>query len=196
MQLNEREMRRVRGREIALVLQSPLSALNPAMRIGRQLEEAWRAHRVGSKEDCHRAVQESMRSVSLPPDDNLLRRYPSELSVGQAQRVLIAMAIIHRPALLIADEATSALDAVTRTEVLELFRDLNRMLGMAILYVSHDLYSVGALCNRVAILHQGEIVETAAVDQIFEQPRHEYTKLLIGTAAAGSAAWKISQAAR
>ncbi len=196
MQVTESDMRRIRGRDIALVLQSPLSALNPAMRVGRQLEEAWRAHAVGSKADCRCAVQESMRKVSLPADESLLRRYPSELSVGQAQRVLIAMAIIHRPALLIADEATSALDAVTRTEVLNLFRTLNRTLDMAILYISHDLTSVGMLCDRVAILHEGEIVETAAVDQIFSRPRHEYTKLLIGAAGPDGDGLKVSQRPR
>lgn len=179
MRLSERELRAVRGREIGLVLQSPLSALNPAMRIGRQLEEAWRAHATGSNADCRRAIDECMRSVSLPVDESLLRRYPSELSVGQAQRVLIAMAIIHRPALLIADEPTSALDALTQADVLQLFRDLNRSLGMGILYISHDLNSVHRLCDRVAILQGGEIVEVACVGDIFDQPRHECTRRLI-----------------
>jgi ABC-type glutathione transport system ATPase component len=179
MRLSDRELRSIRGREIGLVLQSPLSALNPAMRIGRQLEEAWRAHASGSREDCRRAIEDCMRSVSLPADEALLRRFPSELSVGQAQRVLIAMAIIHRPALLIADEPTSALDALTQSEVLQLFRDLNRTLGMGILYISHDLNSVSRLCDRVAILHDGEIVEIACVEDIFSHPRHQYTSRLI-----------------
>ncbi len=179
MRLRERELRDIRGREIGLVLQSPLSALNPAMRVGRQLEEAWRAHARGSREDCRRAIDNCMRSVSLPVEEALLHRFPSELSVGQAQRVLIAMAIIHRPALLVADEPTSALDAVTQAEVLQLFRDLNKSLGMAILYISHDLHSVSRLCDRVAILHGGEIVEIASVHDIFDHPRQPYTRRLI-----------------
>ncbi len=98
--------------------------------------------------------------MSLPSSDEFLRKYPSQMSVGQAQRVLIAMAVMHRPALLIADEATSALDVITQSEILALFRELNRSSGMAILYISHDLASVAGICDRIAILHQGEIVET------------------------------------
>lgn len=179
MQLREREMRHVRGREIGLVLQSPLSSLNPAMRIGRQLSEAWRAHASAKTQDCQLAVREALRSVSLPDDDPFLRRYPAQLSVGQAQRLLIAIAIINRPALLIADEPTSALDVITQAEILALFRQLNRTRGVSILYISHDLVSVASICDRVAILHEGEIVECAATEQIFHRPAHPYTRLLI-----------------
>jgi ABC-type dipeptide/oligopeptide/nickel transport system ATPase component len=101
------------------------------------------------------------------------------MSVGQAQRVLIAMAIMHRPALLIADEATSALDVITQSEILALFRDLNRSTGMAILYISHDLASVAGICDRIAILHQGAIVECGTTEQIFTHPQHEYTQRLM-----------------
>ena len=101
------------------------------------------------------------------------------MSVGQAQRVLIAMAVMHRPALLIADEATSALDVITQSEILALFRELNRSTGMAILYISHDLASVAGICDRIAILHQGEIVECGATEQIFANPQHEYTQKLM-----------------
>jgi ABC-type dipeptide/oligopeptide/nickel transport system ATPase component len=101
------------------------------------------------------------------------------MSVGQAQRVLIAMAIMHRPALLIADEATSALDVITQSEILALFRELNRSTGMAILYISHDLASVAGICDRIAILHQGAIVECGTAEQIFSHPKHEYTQRLM-----------------
>ncbi len=101
------------------------------------------------------------------------------MSVGQAQRVLIAMAVMHRPALLIADEATSALDVITQSEILALFRELNRSTGMAILYISHDLASVAGICDRIAILHQGEIVECGTTEQIFANPQHEYTQRLM-----------------
>ncbi len=177
--LPERELRTLRGRAISLVLQSPLSSLNPALKIRTQLKEAWRAHASGSSEDCANAIRSSLQSVSLPADDEFQRKYPSQMSVGQAQRVLIAMAIMHRPALLIADEATSALDVITQSEILALFRELNRSIGMAILYVSHDLASVAGICDRIAILHQGTVVECGTTEQIFSWPRHEYTQRLM-----------------
>jgi peptide/nickel transport system ATP-binding protein len=179
MRATEREMRSVRGREVGLVLQSPLSSLNPALRISTQLSEAWRAHANGKAEDCRRCLCEALRSVSLPDDDEFLKRYPSQLSVGQAQRVLIAMAILHRPALLIADEPTSALDPITQSEILALFSSLNRERDMAILYISHDLLSVASICHRVAILHDGEIVECARPDDVFNHPSHPYTQRLV-----------------
>jgi ABC-type dipeptide/oligopeptide/nickel transport system ATPase component len=179
LKLSEREMRTVRGRAISLVLQSPLSSLNPALKVRTQLKEAWRAHADGTKEECATAIRNALQSVSLPSDDEFQRKYPSQMSVGQAQRVLIAMAVLHRPALLIADEATSALDVITQSEILALFRELNRSIGMAILYISHDLASVAGICDRIAILHQGEIVECGTTEQIFTNPQHEYTQRLM-----------------
>jgi ABC-type dipeptide/oligopeptide/nickel transport system ATPase component len=120
-----------------------------------------------------------MESVDLPADEAFLRRYASQISVGQAQRVLICMAILHRPSVLIADEPTSALDMVTQSEILRLFARLNRELNMAILYISHDLLSVASLCHRVAILREGEILECGKTEQIFRSPAHAYTRRLI-----------------
>lgn len=179
LQLSEQELRALRGRAVALVLQSPLSSLNPALKIRTQLKEAWRAHASGTSTDCANAIRASLQSVSLPSDDDFLRKYPSQMSVGQAQRVLIAMAVMHRPALLIADEATSALDVITQSEILALFRELNRSTGMAILYISHDLASVAGICDRIAILHEGAIVECGVAEQIFTNPQHEYTQRLM-----------------
>src|SRR5579864_3144955 len=179
LKLPERELRALRGRKIALVLQSPLSSLNPALKIRTQLKEAWRAHSSGPKADCEAAIRAALESVSLPSDDDFLKKYPAQMSVGQAQRVLIAMAVMHRPALLIADEATSALDVITQAEILALFRELNRNTGMAILYISHDLASVAGICDRIAILHQGEIVELGSCEQVLAQPQHEYTRRLM-----------------
>ena len=179
LQLRERELRDLRGRKIALVLQSPLSSLNPALKIRTQLKEAWRAHAAGSTADCDAAIRSALGSVSLPSSDEFLRKYPSQMSVGQAQRVLIAMAVMHRPALLIADEATSALDVITQSEILALFRALNRSFGMAILYISHDLASVAGICDRIAILHEGQIVECGSTEQVLSSPRHEYTQRLM-----------------
>jgi peptide/nickel transport system ATP-binding protein len=179
LRLSERELRALRGRAVSLVLQSPLASLNPALKIRTQLKEAWRAHASGTAADCAIAIRSSLASVSLPADDEFQRKYPSQMSVGQAQRVLIAMAIMHRPALLIADEATSALDVITQSEILALFRELNRSTGMAILYISHDLASVAGICDRIAILHQGAIVECGTASQIFSHPKHEYTQRLM-----------------
>jgi len=178
--LSESEMRRLRGREISLVLQSPLASLNPVLRIGTQFREAWHAHSKDSgawKKEAFAALE----NVSLPHDDAFLKRYPSQLSVGQAQRVLIAMAILHHPKLLIADEPTSALDIITQAEILELFKRLNQTLKMGILYITHDLLSLAALCHRAAILDAGEVVETGTVEQIFNSPQHRYTQKLIAS---------------
>jgi len=181
LRLCEREMRRIRGRSLGLVLQSPLTSLNPALKIRTQLKEAWRAHAQGTGSDCDVAIERALASVSLPYDKEFLRRYPSQLSVGQAQRVLIAMAVIHRPALLIADEATSALDIITQSEILALFARLNQENGMSILYISHDLPSVAGICHRVAILHEGEIVECDSAERIFTKPEHAYTRRLVAS---------------
>jgi len=179
LSLNEREMRKIRGRQIGLVLQSPLTSLNPALKIRTQLREAWRAHACGTTADCDKAIRAAMTSVSLPAHDEFLKRHPGQLSVGQAQRVLIAMAMIHRPSLLIADEATSALDVITQSEILALFAGLNRQTGMGLLYISHDLPSVAGICHRIAILHEAEIVECAPTERIFTNPQHSYTQRLI-----------------
>lgn len=179
LKLSERELRGLRGRKIALVLQSPLSSLNPALKIRTQLKEAWRAHAAGREADYEAAIRAALQSVSLPSSDEFLRKYSSQMSVGQAQRVLIAMAVLHRPALLIADEATSALDVITQSEILALFRELNQNFGMAILYISHDLASVGGICDRIAILHDGQIVESGPAAQVLTSPSHEYTQRLM-----------------
>jgi ABC-type glutathione transport system ATPase component len=184
LSLREREWRSLRGRALSLVLQSPLASLNPALEIRTQLREAWHAHcdSKATREDCDRAIQSALANVSLPSfkdDPDFLRKRASQLSVGQAQRVLIAMAILHRPALLIADEATSALDVITQSEILELFARLNRETGMSILYISHDLPSVAEICQRIAILHEGEIVESGPTEQIFTAPTHPYTRRLM-----------------
>lgn len=182
---SEVEMRSLRGREISIVLQSPLSSLNPALRIGTQLNEAWRAHADGTQHECAAAISTALANVSLPNDSDFLRRRPSQLSVGQAQRVIIAMAILHRPSLLIADEATSALDTITQSEILRLFAQLNGELGMGILYISHDLLSVAALCHRIAILNAGQILECGPPAQIFGAPQHPYTQKLVAALPGG-----------
>jgi ABC-type dipeptide/oligopeptide/nickel transport system ATPase component len=179
LSLKECEWLKLRGREISFVPQSPMSSLNPALRIGTQLLEAWKLHQRGNRQLCQKAVERAMEDVSLPSTEEFLRRYPSEISVGQAQRALIAMAILHRPALLIADEPTSSLDAITQAEILALFSELNQKLGMSILYISHDLLAVSSLCHRIAILNEGEIVECGTPQQIFFASAHPFTRKLV-----------------
>ena len=182
LDLSEKAMRRIRGRDIGLVLQSPIASLNPGMRIGDQLFESWRAHREASDRPFgNEDAIELLGRVSLAADAAFLRRYPRQLSVGQAQRVLIAMAIVHRPRLLIADEPTSALDALTQSEILQLFSRLSREMAMGILFISHDLLSVASICSRVAILSAGSVVEFNSTENIFRRPTRAYTRALIAS---------------
>ena len=178
-QCGEREMRAIRGRLVSLIPQSPAAALNPALRIGTQLREAWRAHSREPWSAHAERIQGLLASAGLPADEPFLRRFPGQISVGQAQRVLIVMALLHSPALLIADEPTSALDLITQREVLDLLAGIGRRHGMAMLFISHDLLAVAALCSRIAILHDGEIVETGPVKDVLAAPRHPYTKQLV-----------------
>jgi ABC-type dipeptide/oligopeptide/nickel transport system ATPase component len=179
--LSERRLREIRGRRIALVPQSPIASLNPALKIGSQFKEAWKAHRPSDSGRWRGEAIEALDLACLPGAPTILDSYPHELSVGLAQRVLIAMAILHRPSLVIADEPTSALDVITQHEILRLFADLNRLLGTSILYISHDLLSVASLSHRVAILHGGEVVETGLTPRIFASPGHSYTARLIAS---------------
>lgn len=181
LRLRESDLRAVRGRSIAMVLQSPITSLNPVLRIGTQMAEAWRAHDRKNPSAWRTRALEAFEMVALPGGAELFDRYPRQLSVGQAQRVLIAMAILHRPQLLIADEPTSALDAITSAEVIGLFKRLNQELNMAILFISHDLLSVISLCDRLAILKDGEIVESGVTAQVFRRPEHGYTRALLGS---------------
>ena len=174
--LNDETLRAYRGFRYSMVMQSPLTALNPAMTIGQQMCEAWLAHR---RDDWEEPVCQALELASLPRSGEFLGLYPAQLSVGLAQRVLIAMAILHRPSLLIVDEPTSALDVITANEILALFRTLNRETGTGILMISHDLAAVASLCTRVAILHEGSIVESGPCHQIFQNPRHPYTRRMV-----------------
>ena len=177
--LSESEMRSIRGRDIGLILQSPMSSLNPALRIGTQMHETWRAHEPGSRQRCTPRFLEILHSLNLEVDEEFLNRKPAQLSVGQAQRVLIALAILHRPSLLLADECTSSLDLITQKEVLNIFRQLSRDMGTGILFISHDLLAVSSLCHRIAILRNGELVEIGPTSAILKYPSHPYTRQLV-----------------
>jgi peptide/nickel transport system ATP-binding protein len=180
LSLSESKLRSIRGRDIALILQSPTAALNPMLRIGTQLCEAWRAH--NPRQDGNDEIRQALKSVSLPDDEAFLRRYPSQISVGQGQRLLIAMALLHRPALIIADEPTSALDAITQKEILELLQKCNERFGTAIMIISHDLRALESICHRVAVLDDGQIVECEAVDALLRTSKHGFTRSLVRAA--------------
>jgi len=177
--LSESEMRSIRGRDIGLILQSPMSSLNPALKISTQMYETWRAHEPGTRKQCTPRFLEFLRSLNLDVDEKFLNRKPAQLSVGQAQRVLIAMAVLHRPSLLLADECTSSLDLITQKEVLNIFRQLSRDMGTGILFISHDLLAVSSLCHRIAILRNGELVEVGLTSEILKHPSHPYTRDLV-----------------
>lgn len=177
--LRESEMRKLRGREIALIPQSPLSALNPALSIGRHLEEVWRAHRSSRTPLSWDRVRALLAQVHLPLDPDFLTRRPAAISVGQAQRVLIVTALLHQPSLLIADEPTSALDPITQAEILRLLSRVSASSGAAMLYISHDLLSVLQLCHRIAILDEGRFVECQEPRDLIASPEHPYTRALL-----------------
>ena len=160
MTLDQAALRRIRGRKIGLVLQSPVTALNPALKLETQLREVWRAHSSQPWREARATIVDILARMGLPAAcPEFLRRHPRELSVGQAQRVAIAMAVMHRPQLLIADEPTSALDPGSRAGILDLFESLNRDLHVSILYVSHDIPSVDRLCHRIVELTPAPIPE-------------------------------------
>lgn len=166
--LKEREARKTRGKVVALVPQSPLSALNNALSLEIHFKEAWRAHEAFDGRRLAQRTEALLRRVQLPTDAAFLKRKPGQMSVGQAQRCVLALALLHRPALLIADEPTSALDPSTQVEVLGLLREISEEDGTALLFVSHDLLSVFRLCQRLALLHNGRIQESFPVHRIRE----------------------------
>jgi peptide/nickel transport system ATP-binding protein len=181
LEMKERDARRIRGRRIALVPQSPTSALNGAISLRTHFEEAWKAHEDRPLSALTRRLHELLEQVHLPTDKQFLARKPGEISVGQAQRAVIALALLHRPSLLIADEPTSALDPANQQDVLGLLRQANRDDGTALLYISHDILSVLQLCERLAVLHNGCLAEILPCDRIEEQARHPATLALLRT---------------
>jgi peptide/nickel transport system ATP-binding protein len=176
--MRERDARQLRGKRLALVPQSPMTALNTAVSLRAHFQEAWRAHETGGRRALESRLEVLLPEVQLPLGSEFLSRRPGEISVGQAQRVMIALALLHRPALLIADEPTSALDPVTQAEILKLLCGLNRRTGTALLYISHDLISVFQLCHRLAVMDSGTITECLSVVDI-EQARHPSTLSLL-----------------
>ena len=179
LKLHESQMRSYRGREIAMIFQEPMTALNPVMRIGDQIAEAVLAHhRIPKKEAWARAI-EALHQVAIPDPEKRARDYPHQLSGGQRQRVVIAIAIVNRPRLLIADEPTTALDVTVQAQVLELLADLRQRFQLAMLFISHDLGVVARVARRIAVMYRGAIVESAPTAELLRHPRHPYTRGLL-----------------
>lgn len=177
--LDDEAMRSVRGRQIAMIFQEPMSALNPVLTVGDQVAEVVRVHTdATSKEAWHRAV-EMLALTGIPDAAERAKQYPHQLSGGMRQRVMIAMALVMHPALVIADEPTTALDVTIQAQILELLRDLQAKFGMAIVLITHDLGVVAESCNRVLVMYGGEIVEQADVTTLFDAPHHPYTRGLM-----------------
>jgi microcin C transport system ATP-binding protein len=183
---DETAMQKLRGSRMALIPQEPLTSLNPLHRVERQIAEAMRLHRPGiSRDDCRARVLELLQLVGVRDPERRMRSYPHELSGGQRQRVMIAMALANDPDMLIADEPTTALDVTIQAQVLDLLQGLRRKLGMAMLLITHDLGVVRKMADRVCVMSEGEVVEEGSVEDIFERPKHPYTKRLLGAVPKG-----------
>jgi len=179
LKLSSAEMRKVRGKEMAMIFQDPMTSLNPVLSIGYQLTEALRRHEKLTRKEADDRAEEMLALVGIPNPRARLSDHPHQLSGGQRQRVMIAMALSCDPSVLIADEPTTALDVTIQAQIVDLVQGLQKKLGMAIIWITHDLALVAGLAHKVAVMYAGHIVEQASVGEIYRNPRHPYTKGLL-----------------
>ena len=179
--MSEKEMRKIGGNEVSIIFQDPMTSLNPVYTIGNQITEVIRLHTGKSKKEAYDRAKELLELVGINEPTKRLKQYPHELSGGMRQRVMIAIALACEPKLLIADEPTTALDVTIQAQILELMQELRQKLGMSIIMITHDLGVVASMCERIAVMYAGHIVEYGTADEIFYEPKHEYTKGLINS---------------
>lgn len=182
LQLSNSEMRKIRGREISMIFQDPMTYLDPIMRVGRQISQAYSVHKGGKKKEAKERAIELLKTVELPEPEKIYLKYSFELSGGMRQRVVIAMALACDPSLIIADEPTTALDVTIQQQILDLLKRLKERLGLSILLITHDLGIAADIADRIYVMYAGKIVETADVFTIFKNPEHPYTQGLLKSA--------------
>ncbi len=178
LKVSDAEFRKISGKELSMIFQEPMTSLNPLLKIGRQIEESGLIHGL-SKEEARSRAEELARLTGLKNTDRLFQSFPHELSGGMKQRVMIASALMNSPRLLIADEPTTALDVITQEEIISILNNLRETKKISMLLITHDFSVVKKLCSRVYIMYKGKIVESASTEEIFKNPRHEYTRALI-----------------
>ncbi|MCF2649229.1 MULTISPECIES: ABC transporter ATP-binding protein [Niallia] len=179
LKLSKRKMQMIRGNDISMIFQDPLSSLNPVLTIGFQIAEAIMLHQDVTKKEAYEKAIEMLKLTGIPAPEKRVHDYPHNLSGGMRQRVMIAMTLACQPKLLIADEPTTALDVTIQAQILDLISELNQKLEMGVMFITHDLGVVAELCHRVVVMYLGQIVEEASVESLFERPLHPYTKGLI-----------------
>ncbi|MBQ6535566.1 MAG: ABC transporter ATP-binding protein [Firmicutes bacterium] len=175
----ESELLKIRGKDVGMVFQEPMTSLDPLMRVGPQIEESLRVHSKLTARQRKALALQVMQHVDLPDPETTYRKYPHQMSGGQRQRAMIAAAFISRPKLLICDEPTTALDVTVQAQILNLLLRINEQSDVGLLFISHDLSVVRRLCQRVAVMYKGRIVETGPAEQVFSDPQHEYTQRLV-----------------
>ncbi|RCW76858.1 ABC transporter ATP-binding protein [Saliterribacillus persicus] len=179
LHMPQKRMQKIRGNDMSMIFQDPISSLNPVYTVGDQIAETIRLHQKVTKKQAHQKAVEMLRLTGIPAPEKRVNEFPHQLSGGMQQRVMIAMALSCQPSLLIADEPTTALDVTIQAQILDLIRDLNKDMGMAVMFITHDLGVVSELCSKVIVMYLGEIVEITDTESLFTNPLHPYTKGLI-----------------